>query len=202
MQEFVREYGRYIIAILAFVIVGSLLTSAALFPQYGLLSYLGTKSQIEADHLDGDYMQKNETITNADGSTTERTDELYSNEEITFQLMSSPFVGETCHINYNKGKNLFPNTCLLKTDKDNATLTISAIYNNAGEDAFAAGDVVYNYYDYTAGDNIDNYRNDDGTLIFNQEGPYSVIVNAKWKNAEGDVSTRQKMIKIYVLPAM
>ena len=202
MQEIVREYGRYIIAISAFIIITSLLTTAAVFPQYGLLRYLGDKSQIEADNLDGDYMQKSETVTNADGSTSERTDELYNNEDIIFQLTSSPSVGKVCHINYNKGKNLFPDTCLLKTDKDNATLTISAIYNNAGEDAFAVGDVVYDYYDYTAGDNINDYRNDDGTLIFNKEGTYSVIVNAKWKNTEGDVSTRQKMVKIYVLPEM
>lgn len=199
MNEFIRQYGRYVIAVLAFIMVMGILTSSAIFPQYGLLSYLGSKSHLEADRIDGDYsLSKDE-----DGNDLI----LYSNDDIQFDLMSTPELNKTYHINYNKGKSLYPNSCLLKTDK-NADITILSVKNNNGENAnevlssdMIHSQVIYSSYDYTNPNDIkDNYKNDDGTLIFYEPGIYSITVEAKWTNNNNSGhSTRQKIFKINIL---
>lgn len=201
MQDFIREYGKYIIAVCSFMIIMGLLVSAALFPQYGLLSYLGDKSRIEADHLDGDYM------ISVDENGIPVT--LYENKEITFELMAVPVMGEELHVNFNKGKDLFPNSCLIKTNNDNAELTIISIKNNNKEDALDTiintdngqkPQAEYIHYDYNnESDDKDNYKNDDGYIIFNEPGVYSITVQAKWDNGNGEgYSVRDKAFKIRV----
>ena len=203
MQEFIRQYGRYAIAVLAFVMVMGFLASAAIFPQYGLLSYLGRKSQLEADHIDGDY-----TITK-DQNNNEIA--LYENEDINFDLVLVPELKQTYYINYNKAKTYYPDyvkKSFLKSNKDNATITLLSIKNNNGEDAanILSSDgihnqVEYKYYDYTdASDNLDNYKFDDGTIAFYEPGIYAITLEAKWSNgSDRGYSTRQKIFKINII---
>lgn len=209
MQEFVRQYGKYIITFVSFMVVMGILASTAIFPQYGLLSYLGDRSKIEADHLEGDYTTTTET--NAAGESVEK--KLYENQDISFWLKQNVEAGKTYHINYNKGKTLYPDSCLLETDKDDATITIVSVINNNGKDALSTqakdssgnyldcNQVDYVYYNYTdINDNLNNYKNDDGFITFNESGIYSIVIEAKWNNDNGEgYSTRKKSFKLQVL---
>lgn len=204
MQEVLRHYGKYIIAITSFMLIMGILVTSSIFPQYGLLSFLGKKSQLEADLIDGDYM----ISTDISGNDVA----LFENQDIDFEFMVAPLINIEYHINYNKGKTIWPEKCLFKTNIENVDLKILEVKNNNGQDAFAtlATDLdgnltnkyqaVCNSYDYTdATDSKNSYINDDGTLVFNEPGIYSIKLSAKWNNSsEAGYSEQIKTFKIHV----
>lgn len=204
MQEVLRHYGKYIIAITSFMLIMGILVTSSIFPQYGLLSFLGKKSQLEADHIDGDYM----VLTDNSGNDVV----LFENKDIDFEFMVAPLINIEYHINYNKGKAIWSEKCLFKANIENVDLKILEIKNNNGQDAFTTlatdldGNItseyqaVYNSYDYTdTTDSKNNYINDDGTLIFNESGIYSIKLSAKWNNSSGTGYSEQiKTFKIHV----